>query len=60
MSAPILPRALNTSHFCSSGKPSIASSGLKHPEIAFINAAGLSNVSNAEATSAVITTGLPF
>ncbi len=60
ISAPIFANALLNSHFCSSVNPSIASSGLKHPAIALTSAAGDSNVSNAEATSAVITTGLPL
>ena len=60
MSAPIFARALNTSHFCSSVSPSISSSGLIHAAIPPISAAGLSSVSKADATSAVITTGFPF
>ncbi len=52
ISAPILISALPNSHFCSSVKPSIASSGLKQLAIAFAKAAGLSRTSYAEATSA--------
>ena len=52
MSAPMLSKALPNSHFCSSVKPSIASSGLKQAAIAHASAAGLSNTRRADATSA--------